>query len=130
MEGVTLLYQFNTGGPSIFYIILSSILALTFLSLAVWGIVMKWRYMNKAWKWKEVITCLVATLVFLVGIAWILSWDYETNFKVTINETVPYVEFTEKFEVISREGSIYTVRYRDGGTEWIDNTEYFGNAVG
>lgn len=130
MEGVTLLHQFTTGGPSIFSIVLCGILALAFLSLAVWGIVMKWRYKNKTWKWKEVIACLIATLVFLGGIAWTLSWDYETHFKVTIDETVPYVAFTEKFEVISREGSIYTVRYRDGGTEWIDNTEWFENAVG
>lgn len=130
MEGVTLLHQFTTGGPSIFSIVLCGILALAFLSLAVWGIVMKWRYKNKTWKWKEIIACLIATLVFLGGIAWTLSWDYETHFKVTIDETVPYVAFTEKFEVISREGSIYTVRYRDGGTEWIDNTEWFENAVG
>lgn len=130
MEGVTLLHQFTTGGPSIVGIVLCGILALAFLSLAVWGIVMKWRYKNKTWKWKEVIACLVATLVFLGGIAWTLSWDYETHFKVTVDETVPYVAFTEKFEVISREGSIYTVRYRDGGTEWIDNTEWFENAVG
>ena len=130
MEGVTLLHQFTTGGPSIYCIVVGSIFALGFLALAVWGLVMKWRYKNQAWKWKEIIACLVATLIFLGGIAWTLSWDYETHFKVMIDDTVPYNDFTERFEVVSQEGKIYTVRYRDGGTEWIDNTEWFEDAVG
>ena len=130
MEGVTLLHQFTTGGPSIYGIVVCSIFALGFLALAVWGLVMKWRYKNQAWKWKEIIACLVATLIFLGGIAWTLSWDYETHFKVTIDDTVPYNAFTERFEVVSQEGEIYTIRYRDGGTEWIDNAEWFEDAVG
>ena len=91
---------------------------------------MKWRYKNQTWKWKEITACLVAALIFLGGIAWTLSWDYETHFKVTIDDTVPYNAFTERFEVVSQEGEIYTVRYRDGGTEWIDNTKWFEDAVG
>lgn len=130
MEGVTLLHQFTAGGPSICAIIVWGILALAFLALAIWGLVMKWRYKNQAWKWKEIIACLVAALIFLGGIAWTLSWDYETHFKVTIDDTVPYRAFTERFEVVSQEGEIYTIRYRDGGTEWIDNTEWLEDAVG
>lgn len=130
MEGLTLLHQFTAGGPSIYGIVVGGILALAFLALAIWGLVMKWRYKNPAWKWKEVIACLVVALIFLGGIAWTLSWDYETRFKVTIDDTVPYNAFTERFEVVSQEGEIYTIRYRDGGTEWIDNAEWFKDAVG
>jgi hypothetical protein len=130
MEGVTLLHEFAAGGPSIVGIVICGIFALGFLALAVWGIIMKWRYHNNVWKWKEVIACLVATLIFLGGVAWSVSLDTETHFKVTIDENVPYVQFTEIFDVIDQEGAIYTVRYKDGGTEWIDNTKWFEDAVG
>lgn len=119
MEGVTLLHQFTTGGPSIFGIVCAAVLALFTLSFAIWGIVDILRFKRTRFKWKEVIVCLVLTLVFLGGIAWTMTWDTETNFKVTIDETVPYKAFTERFEVLDIEGEIYTVRYRDGGTEWI-----------
>lgn len=119
MEGVTLLHQFTTGGPSIFGIVCAAVLALFTLSFAIWGIVDILRFKRTRFKWKEVIVCLVLTLVFLGGIAWTMTWDTETNFKVTIDETVPYKAFTERFEVLDIEGEIYTVRYRDGSTEWI-----------
>lgn len=35
-----------------------------------------------------------------------------TEYKVIIDDSVQYVEFTEKYEVIDQEGEIYTVRER------------------
>lgn len=35
---------------------------------------------------------------------------YETHYKVTIDDTVSMNEFNEKYEIISQEGKIYTVR--------------------
>ena len=35
---------------------------------------------------------------------------YETQHKVTINESVSMVEFLDKYEIIDQEGKIYTVR--------------------
>lgn len=119
MEGVTLLHQFTTGGPSIFGIVCAAGLALFALIFAIWGIVDILHFKRTRFKWKEVIFCLAITLIFLGGIAWTLTWDTETNFKVTIDETVPYKAFTERFEVLDIEGEIYTVRYKDGSTEWI-----------
>ena len=119
MEGVTLLHQFTTGGPSIFGIVCAAVLVLFALGFAIWGIADILHYKRGRFKWKEVIIYLVVALVFLGGIAWTMTWDTETNFKVTIDETVPYKAFTERFEVLDIEGEIYTVRYRDGSTEWI-----------
>ena len=38
--------------------------------------------------------------------------EYETQYKVTIDETVSMTEFNEKYEVLEQEGKIYTVRER------------------
>ena len=123
MEGVTLLHQYTTGGPSIAGIVCAAIIALIALSVAVWGIVSILHFRQTRFKWKEVIFYLAITLTLLGGIAFTLTWDAETNFKVTIDETVPYKEFTERFEVLNIEGEIYTVRYKDGSTEWIKEEE-------
>ena len=38
--------------------------------------------------------------------------EYETHYKVTIDESVSMAEFNEKYEVFEQEGKIYTVRER------------------
>ena len=35
---------------------------------------------------------------------------YETHYKVTIDDTVSMNEFSEKYEIVSQEGKIYTIK--------------------
>jgi uncharacterized membrane protein YjjP (DUF1212 family) len=42
-----------------------------------------------------------------------LPTEYETQYKVIISDEVPMNEFTERYEIIDKEGKIYTVRERD-----------------
>lgn len=39
--------------------------------------------------------------------------EYETQYKVTIDDSVSMNDFNEKYEVIDQEGKIYTVRERE-----------------
>lgn len=39
--------------------------------------------------------------------------EYETQYKVVIDDSVSMNEFTEKYEIIDQEGKIYTVREKD-----------------
>ena len=39
--------------------------------------------------------------------------EYETHYKVTIDDSVSMNEFNEKYEIIDQDGRIYTVRERD-----------------
>lgn len=39
--------------------------------------------------------------------------EYETQYKVTISDEVSMNEFNEKYEIIDKEGKIYTVREKD-----------------
>lgn len=61
-----------------------------------------------------------ATFIFILGFIAlaILAVDTTevTEYKVTIDDSVKYVEFTEKYEVIDQEGEIYTVREKTGGS--------------
>ena len=39
--------------------------------------------------------------------------EYETQYKVVIDDSVSMNEFTEKYEIIDQEGKIYTVREKE-----------------
>lgn len=39
--------------------------------------------------------------------------EYETQYKVVIDDSVSMNEFTEKYEIIDQDGKIYTVREKD-----------------
>ena len=113
MEGVTVLHEFTVGGPSVVGFILAGILAICAFSAAVWGLYNRLRHNNKAWHWKHIIACLVITLMSLGLIAWGTTLETETRYKVILDESVPYVDFTERYEVVGQEGEIYTIRDRN-----------------
>lgn len=59
-------------------------------------------------------------LVFVVAL-WVSSLTaiatehptaYETHYKVTVDDNVSMNEFNEKYEIVSQEGKIYTIRER------------------
>lgn len=68
--------------------------------------------------WSILIFCIVVGLVmgclvgFLFGTLWDEPVEYETHYKVTIDDTVSMNEFLEQYEIIDQEGKIYTVRER------------------
>lgn len=41
------------------------------------------------------------------------TYTEETRYSMTIDETVPFVEFNEQYEVIDRKGDIYIVRAKE-----------------
>lgn len=63
-----------------------------------------------------IISVIVAIVIFILG-AFLIGVDTTevTEYKVIIDDSVSYVEFMEKYEVIDQEGEIYTVRERTGG---------------
>ena len=58
---------------------------------------------------------IVGGLLFgtLVGCTTGEPIEYETQYKVVIDDSVSMNEFTEKYEIIDQEGKIYTVREKE-----------------
>lgn len=52
-------------------------------------------------------------LGLIVGFGAGVPTEYETEYKVIISDEVPMNEFTERYEIVDKEGKIYTVRERD-----------------
>jgi low affinity Fe/Cu permease len=113
MEGVTVLHEFTVGGPSDVGLIFAGVLAICAFSTAIWGLYSRLCRSNKTWHWYYIIACLVITLMSLGLIAWGTTFEAETRYKVILDEDVPYVAFTEQYEVVGQEGEIYTIRDRN-----------------
>ena len=67
----------------------------------------------------EDLTCIVVGLILGAAFGTILGagigasslpTEYETQYKVTISDEVSMNDFLERYEIVSQEGKIYTVR--------------------
>lgn len=54
----------------------------------------------------------IAFLIFSIG-----TYKEETHYSMIIDETVPFVEFNEQYEVIDQKGEVYIVREKEGNED-------------
>ena len=62
--------------------------------------------------WRIGFATFMSILSFIILALFAVDTTEVTEYKVTIDDSVSYVEFMEKYEVIDQEGEIYTVRER------------------
>lgn len=60
-----------------------------------------------------ILGCIVAAFFAMLPTQAVSSKQYETQYKVLISNEVSMNEFVAKYEIISQEGCIYTVRNRE-----------------
>lgn len=62
--------------------------------------------------------CIIFTIILIFpaykGISSFINRIPYQIYKVTISDDVKFSEFTDKYEIISQEGKIYTVKLKDG----------------
>ena len=59
------------------------------------------------------IICIIGFIISIVlGVVYANSSESYTQYKVTISDTVNFVEFNEKYEIIFQDGKIYTIKER------------------
>ena len=60
----------------------------------------------------NLIASLVVGLIVgsITGVGWCIPVSYTTEHKVTISDEVPMSMFLEKYEIVSQEGKILTIR--------------------
>lgn len=62
-------------------------------------------------EWRIGFATFISILSFIV-LSFMVNTTEVTEYKVIIDDSVKYVEFVEKYEVVDQEGEIYTVRER------------------
>ena len=65
--------------------------------------------------WQGLITGMILGIAFgsIMGTGLKTPTEYETRYKVTISDEVQMNDFLERYEIVSQEGKIYTVRERN-----------------
>lgn len=82
--------------------------------LAAVGVAMSIR----EYDWSNLVCCILVGVLFgalfgvLMGVVFQTPVSYETRYKVIVSDTMPMSEFYERYEVVSQEGKIFTVRER------------------
>ena len=107
LDGITLLYTFtNTTGVGRVWFAWIGVVLLVAATVYCWLLVANRRTMT------HLIAALLVTLLCFGSFACALNEKphSETLYKVTIDQSVSYREFTYYYEVIDVEGEIYTIR--------------------
>ena len=77
------------------------------MSLGVFFSCLAKSYCGQAILFLGIFISLIFTLTFFIP-----TGEY-TQYKVTISDKVNFVEFNEKYEIISQDGEIYTIKERE-----------------
>lgn len=109
MEGITVLYEYMSGGPDLVSQILLIVFAVFLVAIAIYGIWQKFN-LNKPIHWSAIAAPLIAAAVFVAVNFWMSSFEPTPTYKVTIDERVSYLEFIENYELVGREGEIFIIR--------------------
>lgn len=97
MNGVTILNTIQ--GNSLNYL---------FLILSVASVIAFWVILIR-----EISVLLLCLSVSMTVICLVLAMPVNTRYEVTISNEVKFNEFNEKYEIISKDGKIYTVEMRE-----------------
>lgn len=87
--------------------------AAIFIALFVFVIIFAFDPLDEGLGWRIGFATFMFVLSFLLLVFLAVDTTEVTEYKVTIDDSVSYVEFMEKYEVIDQEGEIYTVRERN-----------------
>jgi len=119
MNGVEILFQEEVVVKTVFnWKLVLSILPIIFMVfLVAFGLMQYKENVFKSWK-KTIIVTFIAFLiesvfVLPVGFEFDKPKTYKTQYKVTISEEVSMTDFNEKYEILEKEGKIYTIQEKD-----------------
>lgn len=97
MNGVTVLNTIQGDGWNYFFLALFVVSIVVFLITAIC----------------KLEAAILFLSVVIAVICFILSMPVNTMYKVTISNEVKFNEFNEKYEIISKDGNVYTVEMRE-----------------
>lgn len=109
MEGITILHQYEAGGPEI----LLGIMCWLLVAVSFFGFCyMIYDHIKNHNKTSILAYFLMLGLAVLFSLRGYVAFTmpHHNEYKVLLDETVPYVEFTERYEVLRQEGDIYTIK--------------------
>ena len=111
MNGVTILSEMSVRGEELWTVVACFSVSIGIIVLTIAHNVEYWSCLG----WFEriisvIITVAVVTFVILFGAMFCYEYStFHTEYRVTIDDSVCFNEFTERYEIISSDGDVYTV---------------------
>lgn len=113
MDGVTILEEISYRGYTLDLAIAFTIIVIIVLGRLIYLFIDLFGTPGPLFAKSFLVISMVVTIVFCVTVMTIVFDAYNTvytKYKVTIDDSVSFKEFTNRYEVISLDGDIYTVR--------------------
>lgn len=114
MDGVTILSEMSVRGESLGPVMAWWFLTIVCIASSIWDNVEWWRYSEWHTRITSIIcTLIVSSLVLTIAVGLCVEYNtFYTEYKVTIDDSVGFNEFTSRYEILSSDGNVYTVRDR------------------
>lgn len=114
MDGVTILSEMSVRGENLGFVITWIILTIVLIASKIADTIIWWHYSELKTKITSIIcTVIVCGLPLMIAVDLCRSYNtFHTEYKVTIDDSVGFNEFTSRYKILSNDGDVYTVRDR------------------
>ena len=111
MDGVMILSEMSVRGEELGFVIAWVILTIGYIVVAIWDNVEQWHYSGWGTRIMSIIvTLMIGALTSIIAIGLCHEYNtFHTEYKVIIDDSVGFNEFTERYKIISNDGDVYTV---------------------
>lgn len=117
MDGITILSEMSVRGEDLWIVIAWWLLTIAYIACGLWDNVENWRYSE--WRTRIVgIICslMVSSLILVIAVGLCDEYNtFHTEYEIIIDDSVGFNEFTDRYEIVSQDGDIYTVIEREPG---------------
>ena len=115
MDGVTILSEMSVRGESLWIVMTWWLLTIVYIVCCIWDNVENWHYSG----WRSRITAIICALmvcsfILMIGVGLCAEYNtFHTEYKITIDDSVSFNEFTDRYEIVSQDSDVYTVIERE-----------------
>lgn len=111
MDGVTILSEMSVREVELWKVIIWGIMTAVYVVFMILDHVKCWRYLSWLTRIVEII-CILMIFAFMSIFEYAFIYGYntfQTEYEVTIDDSVGFNEFNKRYEIVSQDGDIYTV---------------------
>lgn len=115
MDGVTILREMSVRGEALGIVIVWWFLTIAYIVGMIMDNVYHWRYSGWHSRIVSIICSLMASsLILVIAVGLCVEYNtFHTEYKVTIDDSVGFNEFNNRYEIVSQDGDVYTVVERE-----------------
>jgi hypothetical protein len=119
MDGITILSEMSVRGEDLWIVIAWWLLTIVYIACCIWDNVERWRYSEWCTRIVSIICALmVSSLILMIAVGLCVEYStFHTEYEVTIDDSVGFNEFTDRYKIVSKDCDVYTVIEKEPANE-------------